>query len=149
MDFVENEISQFTESLWTSLLGLQIARSAADLGGENGMSFLTAYVQITGTWKGTVALKCAVPLANRVAGIMFGLEDNALKSEDINDAVGELVNITGGYIKTMLPGPCQLSLPKIAGSNGSAEDLSGDVICRMSFQHEDKPLLIILSKLSD
>ncbi|NIQ01639.1 MAG: chemotaxis protein CheX, partial [Nitrospinaceae bacterium] len=54
---------------------------------------------------------CPIPLARQAAAIMFQLQEDTAGPEEIQDAFGELANITGGNIKALLPEPSYLSLP--------------------------------------
>jgi chemotaxis protein CheX len=74
-------------------------------------------VSVTGEWHGMIAVDLAEPSARALAQGMLGLDEsedpNAL---DLNDAVGEMANIVGGNVKSLLPGPNDLSLPLVAHS---------------------------------
>src|SRR5712691_9554787 len=113
MQVVDSDICQVVEGIWSSVLGLEVRRGdePAKRNGKHG--FLTACVQITGLWEGAVTLDCSAALARRTAAIMFGVSPEDASLDEIHDALGELTNMTGGNIKTLLPGPCQLSLPAV------------------------------------
>lgn len=72
-----------------------------------------ARVDIHGEWEGSVELSCSTTVARRVASVMFATPESELSDADISDAVGELVNVVGGSIKSILPAPTSLSLPKV------------------------------------
>ena len=72
-------------------------------------------VQISGAWNGAVLLRCSGALASLASARMFGLDDGEASPEQVHDALGELANILGGCVKTLLPEPCFLSLPSITG----------------------------------
>ncbi|MEK9629805.1 MAG: chemotaxis protein CheX [Nitrospinota bacterium] len=113
MQQFENEICHYTEDIWKSILDLDVKKTEdafCPLGGE---SILAGCVHITGEWEGAVALDCPVELAKKVASIMFQLKEDEITTDLIEDGLGELTNMTGGNIKSLLPEPCYLSLPAV------------------------------------
>ena len=68
---------------------------------------------ISGEWNGTVCVSCSQLAARHATSAMFGMEDDELTADEINDAVGELVNVVGGNIKSLVPGPSVLGLPTV------------------------------------
>ncbi|TIC83622.1 chemotaxis protein CheX [Nocardioides sp. GY 10113] len=46
-------------------------------------------------------------------------DDEPLDDADLADAVGELVNMVGGSLKSILPGPSALSLPTVAAGRAA------------------------------
>ncbi|NIU96806.1 MAG: hypothetical protein GWN57_11105, partial [Nitrospinaceae bacterium] len=74
MQNIENQIREYTRSIWKSILGLQVHPTEEDFtppGKKEPM--IAGCVQIMGEWKGTVALSCPIPLARQAAAIMFQL----------------------------------------------------------------------------
>jgi CheY-specific phosphatase CheX len=74
---------------------------------------LQGSIQIAGAWQGAVVLSCSPEYARSMAAGMFGAEPDSLSAADVNDALGELVNVIGGNLKQLLPAPCHLSLPAV------------------------------------
>ena len=113
MQFMEEEISEITRSVWETVLELEVRRSDSfQLQGHDRL--ITGCVQITGDWKGAVILDCSVNMAKEAAKIMLSIEnDEEVNIEDTQDALAELVNILGGNIKSLFPGTCNLSLPTV------------------------------------
>ena len=56
---------------------------------------------------------------------MFGLEKGAASSEGIHDTIGELANMIGGTVKSLLPTPSQLSLPTVSEGTGLEMSIPG------------------------
>ena len=70
-------------------------------------SEVLAVTEITGEWNGTVCLACSRAAARHATAVMFGIDDEDLTPADVTDAVGELINVVGGNIKSLVPGrPC-------------------------------------------
>ena len=55
---------------------------------------------------------------------MFGIEIDETTPDQVNDALGELVNIVSGNIKSFLPEPSHLSLP-----SGTAKEETDYYFC--------------------
>jgi chemotaxis protein CheX len=81
----------------------------------------TYAVDIAGAWEGSVSLQVADGLAKRIACEMFESEEAA--PDDVRDAMCELANVIGGNIKSLMPGPSQLSVPRVGPNEPAA---SGD-----------------------
>ena len=109
---MNEHIRQITETTWSSVLGLDIQGSAVPMGQPPG-PHVTACVQISGAWEGTVIFYCGQPLASRIGEAMFGLEPGAVSDEEVRDAIGELANIIAGALKEYIPRPAQLGLPTV------------------------------------
>jgi chemotaxis protein CheX len=107
------EIIELTTSIWKTVLDIDIEFEEGPSKPSPPDSLLTSCIQITGAWEGAVAMYCTTSLARQVAAVAFDKDIEAVAAEDMHDILGELVNITGGNIKSMLPGPCQLSLPSV------------------------------------
>jgi chemotaxis protein CheX len=45
---------------------------------------------------------------------MFDMPAEAISPDELRDAVGEVANILGGNVKTLIAGKCRLSLPSVA-----------------------------------
>lgn len=78
---------------------------------------ITGCVTIHGTWNGVVMVSCSTRLAIWLASRMFETLDTETTAADADDALGEIANIIGGNLKSLLSGdgtPCRISLPMIA-----------------------------------
>ena len=47
---------------------------------------------------------------------MFGSAPDVVTDAEVVDALGELTNMIGGNVKSLLPAPSQLSLPMVSDS---------------------------------
>lgn len=62
---------------------------------------VTGMVGLAGTYTGILSIHCPQPFAIRITSNMLGL-DIAEVGEDVNDALGEIANMLGGYVKQIL-----------------------------------------------
>jgi len=126
----EDEIQLLTTMIWDSILHLPIEPEAAPL--PEGNRVMSACIQITGAWRGAVALSCDETMAAEAAGVMFALEPTDASKCDMQDAMGELVNMIGGNVKALLPETCHLSLPSVVeGANYSVRVPGSRLVTRV------------------
>src|SRR5690349_13873789 len=59
---------------------------------------IIAVVSITGAWNGHIRVRCAAQTAAHVAACMLETEAEDLAAGDIDDVLGELINILAGNI---------------------------------------------------
>jgi len=76
------------------------------------------HIDIGGSWSGRVEISTSLAAARRVAASLFSLRPEVLDQSEILDALGELVNVVGGNIKSILPAPTSLSVPQVADGPG-------------------------------
>jgi len=107
------DLQQIGTDIWAAILGmvLQPADALAHHGEE--VRVVTGCVQITGDWSGAVTVQCSAHLARVATAVMFGSTPDDVTEDEVCDTVGELANMTGGNVKSLLPGSCQLSLPAV------------------------------------
>ena len=88
----------------------------------------TATVSFVGEWKGAVLVRCGIHTADELARRLLRLDTVA--DVDVADAMGELANMIGGNLKSVLPPGVALSVPNVA--------LGGDLAVRVCGKNESK-----------
>jgi len=143
MQPLEDQIAEITRMVFDTVLGLEAvpAEGAAPAPDDPGM--LAGAVQITGAFEGTVTVSCTTALAVHAAAILFDVPDGAATESDTRDALSELVNITGGNLKPLVPGPSRLSLPQIGGTTGD-----GKLLGKVRFDCMGQPFEVALRESS-
>lgn len=146
MQFIETEICNYTENIWKSILGLDVCKIDAPFkpAGEN--KTLAGCVHVMGAWEGTVALQCPTALAQQAASIMFSIKMDEVGMEQILDALGELANMTGGNIKSLLPEPSYLSLPAVAVTNFALRIPGTELVSTVNFKCNEHNFAVTLVK---
>lgn len=112
MQLTSDDISTLTLQVCESILGLPIETDGPSV--DSHEVPVSGTVWITGAWDGAVAIRCSRGLARTVSGAMFDTRPDDASSDEIDDAIGEIANMIGGNIKSLLPGPSKLSLPSVA-----------------------------------
>ncbi|MBC8286798.1 MAG: chemotaxis protein CheX [Nitrospinae bacterium] len=134
MQLYETEICEYTESIWKNILDLEVKKIEENYCPAEGESILAGCVHISGEWEGTIALDCPAELAKKITSIMFKLTEDELSSDLIQDALGELTNMTGGNIKSLLPEPCYLSLPAVTMTEYGLKIPGSELITTVTFK---------------
>lgn len=98
---------------------------------ESNQPMIVATVGFVGEVNGLVYLRFGVPFARICAGHLLGLQDSELDDETVNDAIGEMANMTVGSFKNGLCDagfPCMLTIPSVMkGGNLSIMPLRSTV----------------------
>ncbi len=122
-----SDIVEITQEVWSSFLSLELVPVDADSAPLHGPR-LTGVVSISGGWQGTVVLECALAHAVAAAEAMFASEPGTLSGEEVSDALGELTNMVGGNVKSLLPAPSALSIPSVAEGDSYTVRVPGAVL---------------------
>jgi len=132
-----DDVQMLVDEVWTSFLGtdeplLPGAPAEVTVG-------WSAAVTVTGEWHGMVSVELPTGLAEEVTRRMLAVDETL--DEDVADAVGELVNMIGGNVKSLMPGPSVLSLPVVAAGRVARPS---DVVevCRLDASWAGTPLLV-------
>jgi chemotaxis protein CheX len=143
------EVHRLVSEIWSTVLGLdvEVADPPRDPEGERT---ITGFVHVSGDWHGTVSLACPTALALDAAATMFGTPVEELTDDDVKDALGELTNMTGGGVKSLLPGSCDLSLPTVVEGLDYTVSVPGTSQWRfLSYSSQDHPVVIrVLEKVT-
>ncbi len=122
-----SDIVEITQEVWSSFLSLELVPVDADSAPLHGPR-LTGVVSISGGWQGTVVLECALAHAVAAAEAMFASEPGTLSGEEVSDALGELTNMVGGNVKSLLQAPSALSIPSVAEGESYTVRVPGAVL---------------------
>lgn len=110
------DLTALLAQVWETYVDPQPLLPAAT-GEEPLATAWSATVGVTGAWEGGVLLELDELPARHVASRMLDLP--VADEADVADAVGELANIVGGNVKSMMPEPSTLSLPQVVRGAGA------------------------------
>jgi chemotaxis protein CheX len=131
------DVQMVVEEVWNSFLGGEdplVVGAPGEV--PTGWS---AAVTVTGAWEGMVSVELPAGTAEEVCRRMLGVEET--HDEDVADAVGELVNMIGGNVKSLMPGPSVLSLPVVAAGRVARSSDTTEV-CRIDAWWAGAPLQV-------
>jgi len=145
-----HDIDELVATVWDTTLGLPIQPNSDAAAVAWTPPCVEAQVHITGTWRGVVVLHASESLAKRVARRLFG-GDAPPEAADVQDAVGELANITGGNIKGLLSAEdAHLSLPAVVYGRDYRVHIPGsEPLGRFEFLSDGDPFVVTLLRASD
>lgn len=111
MSINDVDLDRIAQEIWSTVLGITLQHSPEERTHPAGEEIVTGAVQITGAWNGVVTIECSSELARSAATAMFGTD--ALSPDDVRDSIGELANMTGGNVKSLLGSGHELTLPAV------------------------------------
>ncbi|MFN8050689.1 MAG: chemotaxis protein CheX [Acidimicrobiales bacterium] len=138
---LRDDIDEVTTQVWTNILSLDVVRGGP---ADAAPVTVSSAVHIIGEWNGAVVLTMTSELATVIATTMFCMDAAELEESDVNDAVGEMANMIGGNIKSLLPGPSQLSMPTVAAGEQQPVFPGSEVIDRLEFTAAGQPFNVTL-----
>jgi CheY-specific phosphatase CheX len=140
----QDDVVQLASQIWETILGGPLERDLSPPVGARPATQV-ACVQITGGWCGAVIIDCDPDLARQAAAKMFGVPPDKTGTNDMQDAVAEIVNMTGGHVKALFAEPCALSLPTVInGGDFTARFPGGRVVFTVPLHHNGSRLSITL-----
>ena len=139
MHLSSDDVAQIVQEVFSSMLGLDIEPAEIEI--ENAGAAVAGSVGVSGATDCLISMEMQEEAARAVAGAMFGLEAPDVSDDDIADAVGELTNMVGGNIKSLLPEPSTLSLPVVAqGKSPTLRVPGGKPLLEASYVSDGFPL---------
>lgn len=130
------EIGQIVTTVFATMLGMDAAPAEQEW--KSGTEKVTATVHLGGEWNGAIVLETSRKQACRLTARMLGGEPVEMVDNDVRDAMGELANMIGGNLKTVLCPTGTLSLPMVIdGSDYSFRVVHGSSIDRHAFASEE------------
>lgn len=123
-------LAQMASDMFVSMLEMHV--EAIDfLPFETGAELMCASIRISGVWNAELHVVTTDSVAKGIACNMFAAEMDGVTTEDVQDALGEVVNVIGGNVKGVMDNDCNLSLPCVGEVPGDlpAGQTSQDVFC--------------------
>ena len=108
-----DDLLEITSEVWSSYLDLEGENPLMALDAPGPAGNVCASVSLTGAWRGHVVLVCSADASREATAALMGVDADAVSEEDVADALGELANVIGGNVKSLLPEPSALSLPHV------------------------------------
>jgi chemotaxis protein CheX len=105
------QIEEVAQCVFETMLDMRLSADVDSLGLKR--EDLLATIQITGAFMGSVILGLSSEAAIGAAATMLNVPSEDVTHADERDVAAELVNMIGGNLKSLLPGPSLLSLPAV------------------------------------
>lgn len=106
-----SDLEQIVQTIFATMAGtdVQPGGEAVDPQEER----IVGTIQISGAWTGCVLLQAPCSVARAVTASFLSMTPDDVGEADVRDVTAELTNMIGGNFKSVLPGPCSLSLPNV------------------------------------
>jgi chemotaxis protein CheX len=140
-----DDVHAVTEDVWLALLAdeaVLVPRLVPPGAPFDATGAWSAVVTVSGGWQGVVTIEMDDAVARPVTAHMLDIPASTEATDsDVADAVGELVNMIGGNIKSLMAGPSVLSLPSVAAGRAV---FSSDVAeaCRVDVSWRGAPVRV-------
>ena len=113
---------------------------------------VTSMVGLAGTYTGILSIHCPQSFALRITSNMLGMDVTDV-GDDVNDALGEIANMLGGYVKQMLSKgglDISLSIPTVISGEEYTVNAMEDSDCVIiPFHHEGSRFLVGLKLMKE
>jgi len=108
---------------------------------------ISGMVGLAGSYTGILAVHCPQSFAMKITSNMLGMDVDEM-GEDVNDALGEIANMLGGYVKMVLSKggmDINLSIPTIiSGEEYSINSMAESDCVVVPFTFDDQKFLVSL-----
>ncbi len=129
----QTEINQIVVDVFATMLGYEVEPGDPDEP-LSPPPAVTAAIFFAGSWKGAVLVECSVLQACHWTSKLVSLPLPDTVNDDVRDAMGELVNMVGGNLKSVLPHGVGLSMPTLVqGKDYLVKLCGGNLVNRRLF----------------
>ncbi|WP_040158120.1 chemotaxis protein CheX [Mobilicoccus massiliensis] len=150
MHLSNDDVAAIVNEVWSSMLGLPV--DAVDLEAPKQIDgpAMSGSVAVNGATDCLICVEMGQDAARLFGATMFGLAEDEASDDDISDAIGELTNMVGGNIKSLLPEPSALSLPVVAqGVSPTLKVPSAKKLLHSLYMCGDRPILVTVWNRQD
>jgi chemotaxis protein CheX len=111
---------------------------------------VTAAIFFAGTWRGAVLVECDEAQARRWTSRLMSIPEPDTFTDDVRDAMGEIVNMVGGNLKSVLPHGVALSMPSVVqGRSYSLRVCGSNMVNHQGFVTADGPFWVTLVEVPE
>jgi chemotaxis protein CheX len=136
-----DNLREIAEQVWSAYLDPEGVRPLLLGASRESATAVSASVSLTGAWHGHVVVTCSSAAARHAAAAFLAMETDEVSDEDMTDVMGELANIVGGNVKSMLPAATAVSLPHVV-SGASNKFPTTRQVCELAGTWLDEPFSI-------
>ena len=127
-------IAQIVESVFDAHMGLSLYETGTQW--FPAPDRLTAAVHLSGEWNGALMLECSRRQACRFAGRFLSMDPVDSVDDVVRDVLGELANMIGGNLKSILARGIHLSMPSVVDGEYSYRVCGSEIRDQLAFQSE-------------
>ena len=128
----QSETAQIVADVFQTMLGIPVEPITMEWAPQPGN--MTAAIFFAGNWKGAVLIECGEQQACRWTAKLMSITEPSAITDDVRDAMGEIANMVGGNLKSVLPAGVSLSMPSVVqGRDYSMRICGGNLVNRQAF----------------
>lgn len=143
MHLSHDDVAAIVNEVWSSMLGLPVDPLDIENPPQIEGPAVSGSVGVNGATDCLICVEMSSDAARLFGATMFGLSEEEASEDDISDAIGELTNMVGGNIKSLLPEPSALSLPVVAqGTSPTLKVPSATKLIHSTYICGDKPIVV-------
>ncbi len=116
-------IAQIAQDVFETMLNYPVTPSQDEH--SQKADAVTAAIFLAGTWQGAVILECSQTQACAFTARLMKISEPSGMNDDVRDALGEIVNMIGGNLKSILPTGVSLSIPSVLDGSDFAYRICG------------------------
>lgn len=142
------DMVQIVSGVFQAMLKLKVAEIEADWFPEEGR--LTGVIHFAGQWRGAVLVEVSPDQAFAITHRLGAVPAPGKIDEDVIDAIGELANMIGGNMKSVMPRGVGLSIPSVVeGSRYTLRICGEHSLARLAFASEIGPFWVTLVEMPE
>ena len=144
IETLESELQRVTAEIWGMTCETEVDALVALPASAAQAPTLAGVSDIGGGWSGAVAVQVPLAVAQAAAARMFCLGSSEQPSlEQVEDALKEISNVTGGNLKTVLPEDSQLAIPRVIACDNFSLALPGcEIFAELAFSAWSQPFIV-------
>lgn len=143
----ETEVGRIVQDVLATMTQYPAAPSAEPYSPQPGRA--TCAIHFVGDWSGALLIECPLPMAFEFTARLMRIPKPIQFDDDVYDALGELANMIGGNLKSVLPKGATLSMPTVFDGPNYSIRLRGVLReKRMTFEGPDGRFWVTLAETS-
>jgi chemotaxis protein CheX len=139
----DEDVQALTAETCEAVLGLEVRPTTEAPPPDSAC--LRGRVTVTGAWQGAVTVACTPSFAQAAADRIFEAPGGRASPEEVRDALGELANIIGGGVKSLMPSPSRLSMPVVTEGQGWRDAEPARPVREVWFDCSGEPLVVTVT----
>ncbi len=144
---LNNFVLNGVKEVFDKMLSMPIQPTKLDEGETISGKRIVGSVSFAGAIMGSVNIHVPEPLSKVLAASMLGMEPEEIQGEEeVEDVIGEMSNMIGGYLKSRFCDagyPCELSIPSITkGTDFKIESVKWDEHKKFGFLQDNGKLIV-------
>lgn len=139
----EHHVIDATSRFWDQMLAMKLVPEPIKQQYCVGHQHLLGRIDLKGAWRGRIEIRMADSLARAATAAMLMQPIETVVDADMMDAISEVANMIAGVIKSSLPQPCEMSLPRSAveACNLCSDESGGNAI-DVAFRHINGKMVV-------